>query len=165
MAIPNYELTKRHITRWINASVNQHFDSLIGNILPIYVEGDTRDTRSLTDYLEIRIDGPRIKEFSRGWFEIYAEINIVITSKIDDKQLYRIHTDIGVVLEAMDRKIPLYRLGNGVDDDQTLIGCFKLISDSRNSLDVIQLGRKLKETPLMTAIVEGHYDMKIEMEV
>lgn len=165
MAPPNALITRRHITRWVNASINKHFNSLVGPYLYVWVEGDTRDTREMTDFAELRIDGPKIQEFSRGWFRIYAEINILVTSSINDTDLYKIHTDTGIVLEAMQTRIPIFRYGTGVDDDQTLVGCFTLISDSRNSLDVLQLGRKLIETPLMTSIVEGHYDMKIEMEV
>ncbi len=162
--MPSEAITKRHITRWLTASINKHFASLLGNDIYIFFEGEQRDTRDKTRYLEVRNDGPFIRELSAGYFNFYMEINVLVTSAVNDQNLYGIQTDTGLVLEAMKTSIPVYRYGTGTDDDQSLVGCFTLISDRRNSLDAFQLGRKLIETPLMTAIVEGHYDMNIILE-
>ncbi len=164
MAI-NYDLTKKNLTRWINASINDHFATVLTPNIFVFVEGDTRKTREESDFVEVRVDGPLIKEASHGFFYITCEVNCLVNSVVNDNNLYGLDINIGLVEVAFTRALPIYRYGDGVDDDQSLLGCLKLIDDRRNSLDVFKLGRMLIEAPIMRATVEGHYKMDLCMEV
>ena len=53
-------------SRWILASVNQHFiDEAQG--VPVFLEGTIRDTRTIKDFYEVRVDGPDSTELSRNY--------------------------------------------------------------------------------------------------
>ena len=151
---------KRHLTRWIVASVNKWFHEKITPFgLHVFIEGTERKTRNETDFVEVRIDGPRIKEVSNNCFDIQGEINCLIQSVMREDTIYDAHTDVGYVTEAFTNSIPIYRYGDGTDDDGSLLGCFKLKTDKSNDLDVSLLGRVGTDAPLNRAVVEGHYRM------
>lgn len=160
-----YNLVKKNMSRWLRASVYDHFGTILESDIHFYVEGDTDDNRDFTDYVECRVDGPIFKEWSHGYFDISCEINCLVNSVVNDNNLYGIDINVGLVEVAFSRSIPIYRYGDGDDDDQTLLGCLKLIDDRRNGLDVFHLGKMLIEAPIMRATVEGHYKMDLCMEV
>ena len=147
--------------RWLFASVSKHFSDRRSGLI-MYIEGQHRDTRSLKDFIELRMDGPQFTEISHNYWKVYVEINMLVQSAMDNNNYHRIHTNVGIVAAAFS-DIVLYKYGNGPDDDQSQWGCLSLIQDSdkRQRLDIFHFGQIDRQTKLLQATVEGHYDTHI----
>ena len=61
--------------RWSYSSILKHFSTEITTI-PVFIEGMDRETDTIIDFAEIRIDGPWMNELSADYWRIYTEINI-----------------------------------------------------------------------------------------
>ena len=143
--------------RWIFASVSKHFyDRRQG--LDFFIEGQHRATRGEKDFLELRMDGPQITEISKNCYTLYGEVNILITSIMDNTNYHRIHTHAGIVAAAFTM-IPLIKYGTGTDDDGTQWGCWNLIQNpfKRQRVDIFHFGQVDVRSEVVQATVEGHY--------
>jgi len=154
--------TNKNWPRWIFASVSKHFDAN-KDTLPLFIEGQYRNTRSEKDFLELRVDGPYFTEFSKGYWRAFIEINVLVQSAMDDSNFHRIHEDVGIAAAAFST-IHVYKYGNGVDDDGTLLGCLKLVADHRGKerIQINHFGQIGPSEGLMQACVEGHYEMFLD---
>lgn len=147
--------------RWIFASVSKHFDDRRGN-LPLYIEGQHRETRDLKNYLELRMDGPNWAEVSKGCWIGDVEINILISTAFDDNDYHRSH-QFGGNIQAAFTNINAYKFGDGIEDTQEFLGCLRLKQDisGRDFIEFNYFGRRAIDDPIVQATVEGHY--KIEL--
>jgi len=145
--------------RWVFASVCKHFDDNKSS-LTLFIEGQHRKTRTLKDFAELRVDGPYLTEVSKGVWKLFIEVNVLLQSAMDDTSFHRIHTNAGIIVAAFTG-IPVYKYGDGVDDDKSLLGCLQIVSDARGKerIQVSHFGRIDTGTPLMQATVEGHYEI------
>lgn len=146
-------------TRWIFASVVKHFtDRRQG--LTLFVEGQRRDTPQATTLVELRFDGPHYVEMTRDHWHIQVEINVLIQTAMDNASYHTHFANCGIVQVAFT-DIMVYRYGNGPDDDDTLLGCLRLLQDlrDRDRVETNQLGQIDKDIPLIHATLEGHYKM------
>jgi len=152
--------TFKHIPRWILASVSKHFDARRES-LDMFIEGQHRDTQDKKNFIELRVDGPYFTELSKGYWRIYSEINVLVQSAMDDQNFHTIWTNIGIVAAAFT-SIPVYKYGNGPDDDGSLFGCMNLISEARGKerIQVSYFGKIAPSAELQQATVEGHYEMR-----
>ena len=143
--------------RWIISSIIEHF-RLRRQGLPFFVEGTHRDDIKDADGIELRIDGPNITEENKNYFYLDCEINILISSIINDINFYRIHEDVGIVSAAFT-DIQVFKYGEGIDDDQSLLGCMKLKQSSgdKDKIQVNHFGQISPEIKLLQATIEGHY--------
>lgn len=148
--------------RWTFASVCKHFDDR-RNGLPLFIEGQHRATSELKDYLELRMDGPTLREVSKGCWLLRIEINILVSSAFDEENYHRIHQNVGIVQTAFT-SIPVFKYGDGPDDDQSYVGCYILQQNlaSRDFLELNHFGRIDISIPLCQATVEGHYIMTLD---
>lgn len=147
--------------RWIFATVSKHFADAL---TPLFIEGQHRDTRELKDFFEMRLDGPTLREVSKGYWILRIEINILVQSAMDDKNYHRIHQSVGNAAAAFDAVINVYKYGNNIQDDQSFVGCLRLLQnrETRDYLEINHFGQIDKKTKLMQATVEGHYQMELE---
>jgi hypothetical protein len=146
-------------SRWIFASLCVWFDNNRGSI-PMYVEGDDANTADLADYIEFRMNGPLMEEFSKGSWRFDILINILVVSKRNDKSIHTMQSNIGTMQAAFATNIPIYKFGTGPDDDRTqLLGCMTLCDQIETTL----LGQVSPDTKEQQAMVEGHYRMFIEV--
>jgi len=145
--------------RWVFASISKHFDDNRKG-LPLFIEGQHRDTRTLKDFIELRLDGPQFTEVSHKCWRIYFEVNILVQSTMDESNYHRIHQNVGIVAAAFS-DIGLLRYGTGPGNDQEIWACARLIQDTRKRqhLDIFHFGQIDKKAPLMQATVEGHYEV------
>lgn len=144
--------------RWLWASFTTHFATHFeANALPHFVEGDDRPDPSPKDFVEIRMDGPRIWK-QPGRYRLYVPVNILIQSTMDDDDTHRIFRTAGVVVEGFADSIGIFKLGNGVEDDQSLSFCMSLMQDKLNPLKVNHFGQIDATLRLQQATVEGHYE-------
>jgi len=145
--------------RWIKASTDKHFSSIN---LPFFIEGQHRDTRTVKDFIEIRVDGPDIIEVNKDYYNFFMEVSILVQSTMDDTNYHRLETSIGLVAAAFTT-IKIYKYGTGLDDDGSLLGCFQLQQNRkvREKLQVLRYGQVAPDTKLLHASVEGHYKMAL----
>ena len=149
--------------RWIFASISQHFtDEKQG--LDLFIEGQHRDTRDKKDFLELRMDGPYITEISHNYFRIYIEVNVLVQSTKDQDSYHRIHANVGIAAAAFWNGIKVFRYGNGIDDDDSYLGCLQLVTDARGKerIQISHFGQIEPKTRLMQSTVEGHYEMFLQ---
>lgn len=132
--------------RWVQASVGDHFKTAANNIsIPSLLEGIDERTTTFQDAperIEIRINGPFIKEQSNGYWHFDVDVNILIFSHMGGElpNAYS-GTDIaGAMALAADTPIPIYKYGTGGNDDQSLIGCLTLRQESKESVKVFHFG-------------------------
>ncbi len=144
------------------ASVAEHFDARRQG-LTMFIEGQLRDTRLLKDFIELRVDGPNMTELSKGYWYIFTEINVLVQSAQDQDNYHRIYASVGIVAAAFEQIIRISRLGSGVDDDQSLVGCIKLQGDkdARERIQISHFGQVEPRTGIFQSTVEGHYAMNL----
>jgi len=141
--------------RWIRASVDKHFvDLFAASSLATFVEGQHRATRSLKDFVEVRMDGPDISEVSKNYYVLRVDVSILIHSTMDDTNYHRIDASIGITTAAFST-VKVYRYGTPGDD--TLLGCLTL----QDELQVLRYGQRSPDKKLQHASVEGHYKMTL----
>jgi hypothetical protein len=149
--------------RWVFASFSDHFTTAFADKLPLYIEGQHRDTRELKDFLELRIDGPFAIQVSRGCWKLRSEVSILIQSVMDDKDYHRHVENLGIAQSAFDVCIPMFRYGCRDADDDTFLGQMKLLQNraNRDFLEVYNFGQIDKDRKLMQGTVEAHYQMEL----
>lgn len=142
-------------SRWIKASTARHFKP---TDIPYFVEGFERTTESQSEWVEFRIDGPYVKEMTRGSWKLNVEINLLI-SVPGGKDAYRIERIEGDVTKHFLDCIEVYKLGQDEADDGTLLGCFKMIQTGRDKIIVTNFGKLKPDVNLYQKSIEAHYQM------
>ena len=152
-------------SRWIFASITKHFSDIID--LTLFVEGMERQTKDLKNFAEIRIDGPKSNELSADYWRLYVEINVLIQSIMDDKNLHRHWDNIGDVNMAFTRRISVHRYADadGQNGDGSHLGCFQLVTDryDREAIVTSNFGQIDKSVRLQQATVEAHYALFLSL--
>lgn len=153
-------------TRWIFASVTEHFSSTVAipNSIPMLTEGiDERDDKFMSepDRSELRINGPFSRELSPRYWRIWVDINILVTSYFggDTKDAYTFERNIGLFHEFADTDIPILRYGTGVDDDGLLLGCLRPRNDKNDSVRVLHFGQINRVDRIKQGQVDARYIM------
>jgi hypothetical protein len=150
--------------RWAFASVVNHFQNNLDTTrVPIFVEGEKRNTDTLKTFAEVRMDGPFFTEVSRDCYKIEGEVNILIQATLDEMDAQLIHRSVGLVTAAFS-DISVYRFGDEPGDDNSFVWCWKLINDSRRRerVQVSHFGVIEPNTKLTQATVEAHYDVFLD---
>ena len=148
--------------RWSVASLNDHFNGIKG-IYPLYIEGDERDTDDLKTFAELRFDGPFIKYPCKNLYYLDIEINILVQAHMDPNDLYAGLKAVGIFATGFTNTIKAYKYGNGVNDDDSLLGCFRLRTDrNHDEIAVGQFGIIRQDTRLTQYTIEGHYRMELQ---
>ena len=153
-------------TRWIFASITQHFDVKVmtPNSIPFITEGiHERDTQFMEsqDRAEIRINGPFARELSVRYWRIWVDINTLVTSYFgnETQDVYRLERNLGLIHEYADTAIEIRRYGSGSGDDGTLLGCLRPRSDKNDSIRIIHFGQLNNTDRLKQGQVDGRYVM------
>jgi len=147
--------------RWTVASIAKHFDGLKGDY-PLYIEGDERDTDHLKTFGELRIDGPFIRNPCKDLYYLDIEVNVLVQAHLDPTDLYAGVKAAGSFAAAFVHIIRTYKYGDGVNDDDTLLGCYRLMGSRNNdSIDIGQFGIIHQDTRLTQYTIEGHYRMEL----
>jgi hypothetical protein len=148
--------------RWIFASISQHFKTKMdASSLAMFIEGQHRDTDTLSDYVELRIDGPDWREYSKDYWVGDVEVNILVSSAMSDSNYHTIHTNVGIVAAAFT-PINVFRYGSGGGDDDSGLGCLKIKVDRlRDAIEVNHFGQIDKHTKIIQSTVEAHYQIHL----
>lgn len=145
-----------HWPRWIRASCAKYFDTNKGTYT-LFVEGEKRDTDEEANLVEFRLDGPDIQEQSRNYYHVYVEINLFVQSVMNDN-LWEIDTVLGYFADLFGN-INVFRYGDGVGDDDSLVGCLRLITSGKEAVLVNTFGQVRPDSQIQQATIEGHFEM------
>lgn len=157
-----------NIPRSIFASVSKNFHDLsVEYELPMFIEGQKRDTRILPEFFELRIDGPDTLDFG-SVLQFDWTINILIKVEIGSANYHRIHTIIGKIRSKFLRRLPIYEIPETIQegwtyDDLEIIGCAALRSDHKNrDIRVFHFGQINPEILEQRASVVGSYRLTLD---
>lgn len=150
--------------RWIFASICNHFDLRRGDYT-MYVEGTHRQTSDLKDFFELRVDGPWFTEISKNYWKVYIEVNVLCQSVKDNKDFHRMRKITGHVSKIFERCINIYKYGNSVQDDSSLLGTMVRVDDHRGKerIQINHFGQIEPRMELEQASVEAHYVMQLSV--
>lgn len=150
-----------NLSRWLYASCSKYISGRADGIITFF-EGADRPKNAKT-FAEFRMDGPRLTLLSRNYWQIWVAINVLVQNTMDDDGFHGKHVAIGKIVDAMNTPIPVYKFGDGISDDSTvLVGCLEMIHDKFNRLQVNHFGQIDKTVRLEQATVEAHYLMYLE---
>jgi len=152
----------KNLPKWIFASVCEHFKARKDG-KHLFIEGDDRDTKDLASFLELRVDGPHSKIVSKGYYRFYVEINLLVSTVMNDVSIHDFYNDIGIANMAFTRSIEVFKLGDPADtaNDESHIGCLVQVSGyrGRESVQTNNFGQIDVDTKIQQATVECHYEM------
>ena len=129
-------MAEKDWARWIFASLADYLKEVAqGRNLPVLVEHLDERTEAFmhaADRAEIRITGPFCQELSKGYFRLFVDANVLLTSRYDGQQKdpYAILKHAGAFCEAMDAAIGVWNFGGEPGDyvegdpaTQIFLGC------------------------------------------
>lgn len=151
--------------RWFQASVAKHFKTVANtnsySSLVEELEERTAAFQESPQRVEIKINGPFAKEVSKDYWRFEVDVYVLISSHMDGAldNAYRGTTMAGIMAEAAATTIPVNKLGNGVDDDQSLIGCLTLRRGNDESIKVFHFG----EIDPVNRLRQLGVDVRLEM--
>lgn len=155
-------------TRWVFASLATYLKQVATvNHIPALIEGLDERTEAFmnaTDRVEIRITGPFTRELSRGYYQLKAEANVVLSCRFDGpdtKNRYEFTRYAGVFHQAMDAVIAVYRYGNLPGDDNSLVGCLSPLSGRQDAVRVFHFGQINPTDGLRQSMVDAKYVMEL----
>ncbi len=145
--------------RWLYASTSKYFQT-VADAYPIsmYLESVERDTKNESKWIEFRMDGPQTREISKGYFRLDVEINILWSVHLDSTDFHEQQRILGALIEAMT-DICIHKYGEGVGDDDSLLGTLILQQDPNNPIRGNNFGQVRPDTQLVQGSVEGTYRM------
>lgn len=156
------------LARWVFASVAVYFKSIADGLsLPLLVEGvDERESDTMReDHAELRLTGPFVREVSHGCWRTWTDINILLTGRMlmSREDAYGIARWGGKFTQAMTDRIPVYKYGPDVGDDDSLIGCLTQRKGKAESIRLVHFGQISREDRIRQAVVDGRYEMYLNM--
>ena len=150
--------------RWIRTSINLHFANNKPINLKMIVEGQPRDTNNENDLFELRLDGPDSNEVSKGYWLLRMELNTLVQSIIDNKNIYRHDVIIGQIAAIFTSSILVRRCGDEPQDDDSILGCLRLSQvPGREVLEISRFGQLEPNLALEQSTIEGHYVMELDL--
>lgn len=145
--------------RWIFASASKYFQG-IADAYPVqmHIEGVERTISDEEKWIEFRMDGPAVTEYSRNYYQLDVEINILWSVHMNSQDFHETKKLSGALVEAMTN-ICIYKYGDGVDDDDSLLGSLVLRQDKYHPIRVNEFGQVRADTHLVQGAVEASYRM------
>lgn len=144
--------------RWIHASLRTYItDALEGSGVVVFFEGESRDVlRHDEDWIEFRWTGPDATVGPPNYWHLSCMLNIVVSSTTNREDTYAHQVTVGKVHAILGVSIPVYKYGNGTDDDQSLLGCLQLRADEKDPIMTNYFGR-MQEVELEQSTIEAYY--------
>jgi hypothetical protein len=156
--------------RWIYASVADYFKEIATDeSLSVVVEGLDERTKTFmdsSDRAEVRITGPLIQGYSKGYYRALVDVSILLTSRYDGaaKNSYGLYKYAGIFSEAMDDDVEVWNFGNEAGDytatpaTQVKLGCLKLLK----GVTVAHFGQTDVTAKVKQCEVNCRYEMEIQ---
>lgn len=146
--------------RWIFASITDHFKS--GQSLPVFVEGQPRETWADGELIEVRINGPHFMQFPSNQWKASVDVNVLVQCPFNVSDLHRIHRLVGTTASLFGQII-IYKFGAGTGDDQSAIGCLELVPNpiTNRLISVNHYGQAENDKSLLQAEIEAGFEVTL----
>ena len=156
-------------SRWIWASILNHFKDVANGIpLPMHAEGvDERDAADLeTNHVEVRVNGPFVRELSRNYFKLDVDINLLLFNFMSEtaESGYDLATWSGIFQAAAEGPINIYKFGGELVDDSSYVGCLTLRHGKYDSLRLLYFGQTGRVERLRQSMVDAKYAIYLMSE-
>lgn len=154
--------------RWIFASVAYHLKQVAQahavSVLVEHLDERTPTFMQASDRAEIRITGPFSQKLSEGYYRIWLDANVLLTSRYDGevKNAYTVLKNAGYFHEAMDQPIAVWNYGNEAGDypdSQVFLGCLMPRPGRNESVRVLNFGQLDKTDKVKQTAVDARYVM------
>ena len=148
--------------RWIFATMSKDFNTVFAADFEIFIEGTHRGLPENTELLEFRLNGPQRRQPSLGYFILLVQINILVRSYMDDDDFHKIRRNVGKVTNWLADNHCIFRYGDGVVDDDTLLG--ELHLQNRAKSDPVQVNHFGQIDPkyrIEEATVEAEFEIHL----
>ena len=152
---------RENLPRWLFASLSTHFKENTGGVVT-HIDGENRLPDQGQDFAEFRMDGPRITELSAGEFYVWVAVNILIQHTQKEEDFHGIQRSFGLILEAFNRQIAIFKYGNGGDDDQSKLTCVNLVQRKPQDIQVNNFGIIDMSLGLQQGTIEAHYETYLQ---
>jgi hypothetical protein len=147
--------------RWIAASIHKHFkDACDAGSMVYFIDSAPTDNQKnqLNAWVEGRIYGPIWNGGTKGENSAIIEVNMYLGVKTDAQDFYKAERLKGLLTVAFTTALPVFKLGDGIDDDPTsIVTCLNLVTSGREKLIVSNFGPVAVGVPVQQATVEGHF--------
>lgn len=141
----------KNILRSLSKYINANYTTT-----PIFFEGQSyRDPELKTPYIELRMDGPRMKP--RNSEEVYCNFQVNILISVSATQNYYLFHEIAGELTNL-----LYNKLDIQDANGAHIGCATPKTDRRQWLEINYFGLIDPKSDLIQGTVEIHFDVTLE---
>ena len=141
---------------WIVNSFGDYFNTFAeSENIEMFMEGQVRETSGERDWIELRVDGPYFTEVSKGVWDIFVEVNVLVGSILDETVMDKIRGLTGKVSAQFASAINIFKYGDESGDDESLWTCMRLVSPDR--IVTTHFGQVSPGEELLQATVEGHY--------
>lgn len=150
--------------RWVRSSIVNYFDTALKDKIVLYIETsehigsdgivNTREDK----WAEIRINGPFTRQITGNEFIHTIDVNVLVSTKLDQTNLYNHDDNVGIVYAAFGKFIPIYKYPS-----EEFLECFQLDSDRRDPIIVAHFGQIEYDVKLTQSTVQGHYTMQLEI--
>lgn len=147
-------------TKWILASCTKFYQDICddANIKVKFIDDGIVNN---SEYVEVRFLGPSINEISNGIYRIDLEINILVTVAIGNNQ-YRPHEIAGILQNACQKDIGVYKYGKTSTDDKTLAFTLRLRRDLSDNIKWIYFGKPDANVALNQGVITVRYRNTVE---
>jgi hypothetical protein len=153
-----------NLPRWIAASCADHFDTYKGTCFLHFEGTGPRPVDTGRKYwAEFRLDGPYRGSGTAHEENYTVEINVLLCAVIEDNYAYRIQDLQGQFAEAFTNCIPIYRYGNGPQDDDSLVGEMNLVTTQGERVMISNFSMIGPNTQLKQGSIEGHYSLRLRV--
>jgi hypothetical protein len=144
-------------TRWCHHSIVKHFHDALNAKGYVHVEGRQLPDPDPIPRFEIRIDGPYFNQVSKGCWFLDVEINVLIVTARNARDVYLHQRIVGAAAAAFTDVIEVKKYG----DDESLIGCFqeKSVDKMNERIVISNFGIVDPTNRLNMSTAEGHYQM------
>lgn len=143
-------------TRWIYASTSKIFAAAAATYpIHFYLEGTKRDTDKKTNFIEFRMNGPRLTEISHNYYRLDVDINILYSVTIGSN-FHLPYKITGLILNTM-KDMCIYKWNDG----DALLGVLTL---KRQPVVVSHFGQARADTEIIQGTIEGAYVIHLNGE-
>lgn len=139
--------------RNITSSAMDYLDSNLDG--KIYIEGEDRDTNTVREYVELRVDGPWAVALPDDYWLLTFDVNVLCVVSNKDN-LYRMQDLTGKVAKLLATNISI------TDSNLVELGCATLNTKRRRRLEINNFGATEINGSIMQSTVEAHHKITLK---
>jgi hypothetical protein len=162
--------------RWIAISIAKHFadqseltlisvenditQALNAGKLPLFIEGQYRKQRDMKRLCELRWDGPEFIETAKNQWLGRVTINAHIQVAVEAGDLWTQQRAQGIAGVAFT-DIEIFKYGDGVDDDESSLGCLRLIQDPNRGQAIRIMNFGTTDADIQQSAIEADFEIDL----